>query len=245
MLCTRNPVSLPQLANIEIPDATSTYQPVSHIVLARRVKHAFTRSTGLHLEDERYGTSKAGKRMFGALRFAPLDYEGNPDRSSPVALAVGLRNSYDKSVSAGVAVGGSVFVCDNLCFAGSGITYMRRHTRHVWHDLDRIITIAADGAKRKYRNLLDQLERMQQAPCSNDRAYRLIGLLRGRGVLMPSMMSPAYDAWDNPPHPDFDEPTFWRLYNACNHALKVSTADSMIDRHAKLHHLLLRNADVG
>ena len=60
---------------------------------------------------------------FGLLEVA------NCQQTEDYAYVLGLRNSHDKRFPAGLAVGASVFVCDNLSFSGE-IKIGRKHTRH-------------------------------------------------------------------------------------------------------------------
>ena len=46
------------------------------------------------------------------------------------AFVVGVRNSHDKSFPAGLVIGASIFVCDNLSFSGE-VKLARKHTVHV------------------------------------------------------------------------------------------------------------------
>ena len=51
---------------------------------------------------------------------------------------IGLRNSHDKVISAGVACGSGVFVCDNLCFSGE-VKLARKHTANILTDLPHLV----------------------------------------------------------------------------------------------------------
>jgi hypothetical protein len=79
------------------------------------------------------GVSENGHKFFGVIDLASTIIEG-------VSLAVGVRNSTDKSLPAGIAAGERVLVCDNLAFAAT-IVIMRKHTRRILDELDdRIIS---------------------------------------------------------------------------------------------------------
>jgi len=54
------------------------------------------------------------------------------------ALAIGLRNSYDRSLSASLTAGSRVFVCDNLAFSGEADA-ARKHTVNIFRDLPDLI----------------------------------------------------------------------------------------------------------
>src|SRR4051812_22884309 len=61
-----------------------------------------------------------------ARLFATVDL-GSP-LATGVTLAVGIRNSFDKSLPLGFVAGNRVFVCDNLAFR-SDLSVKRKHTR--------------------------------------------------------------------------------------------------------------------
>src|SRR4029079_3093952 len=75
---------------------------------------------GYQVERTKLGVSHDGQRFFGTLDLvAPL--------ATGVTLAVGLRNSVDKSFPMGFCAGSRVFVCDNLAFR-SDLLVRRKHT---------------------------------------------------------------------------------------------------------------------
>ncbi len=78
--------------------------------------------------------------MSQARFFGTLDLR-HPLGGDDVCLAMGLRNSVDKSLTAGICAGERVFVCDNLCMAAE-VVVMRKHTRWIMRDLDEKIEAA-------------------------------------------------------------------------------------------------------
>ena len=113
--CTRDDLDL-----IPMPEKTATYQPVSHYQLANRL---LTISqdimSGFTLSGEKYGIARDGNQLFAVLQFR--------NTHEDIGLALGFRNSYDKSMSVGFACGASVFCCDNMALTGD-IVVMRKHT---------------------------------------------------------------------------------------------------------------------
>jgi hypothetical protein len=62
--------------------------------------------------NEAHGLTKDGNRYFGLIQVA------NGHNADDFGLVIGLRNSHDKMIPAGLVLGASVFVCDNLSFSG-------------------------------------------------------------------------------------------------------------------------------
>lgn len=175
-------------------------------------------SNGLHIQEEAYGVlyTKEGDpaRYFGVLELAHESLEH--------ALVVGLRGSYDQSISRGLAVGSRVFVCDNLAFSGE-VTFQTKQTTYIGDRLPRMI---AEAAHR-----VPQLAQLQQIrfdkykmtalrPRAGDAA--LIELMR-REVLNANSVQRAIKEWDEPSHDEHAEDGYslWRLHNAVTEAIKA------------------------
>ena len=89
--------------------------------------------TGPELIDATRRVLEDGARYFGLLQVV------NGSHPEDFGLVVGLRNSHDKSFPAGLVVGASVFVCDNLSFSGE-VTFERKHTANMLRDLSWMIS---------------------------------------------------------------------------------------------------------
>ena len=117
-------VNYDDLLQIPTPADTSSYTAIGHADMVETLyKHAdrLMQPRGFTLEGQRYLVGNEGSRMFFVHSYA------NGDTGMQLALAG--RNSLDKSMTAAVAVGSKVFVCDNLAFiTEDGITIMRRHS---------------------------------------------------------------------------------------------------------------------
>ena len=115
-----HPVQREQLAAIVTPPRTSSWVPISHGHLVDGIQGSLERA-GLTVITEAHGLTRDGNRYFGLLQVANGH---NPD---DFGLVVGVRNSHDKTFPAGLVVGASVFVCDNLSFSGE-VKLARKHT---------------------------------------------------------------------------------------------------------------------
>ena len=106
-------------------DSAVTLSFTSHLV---KIQGQRLRPTRMRVISEAHGLSADGLRYFGLMEVA------NCQQTQDYAYVLGLRNSHDKRFPAGLAVGASVFVCDNLSFSGE-IKIARKHTRHIVRDL--------------------------------------------------------------------------------------------------------------
>src|ERR1017187_797642 len=120
-----------QLALVATPHRTSTWVPIAHDRLLMGVIESLE-SNHLTVVNEAHGVTTDGARYFGLLQIA------NGHNADDFGMVIGVRNSHDKPFPAGLVVGASVFVCDNLSFSGE-IKLARKHTVFVERDLPQLI----------------------------------------------------------------------------------------------------------
>jgi hypothetical protein len=109
---------------VPLPEATDSYTPVSHYHLTDRLLTISNDIlTDYCLVGEKYALARQGQQMFAFLQFKREEAE--------LGLCLAFRNSYDRSMSVGMAIGASVFICDNLALTGD-IAVMRKHTKNIW-----------------------------------------------------------------------------------------------------------------
>lgn len=225
------------IRQVPLPERTKTYMPVGHGDFVDLIENAIGQNMPTaEIVDRQLGLGRDGKHLFALWELstagtpARLDAEGD----DAMTLCVGGRNSYDKSMSAGVAGGGKVFVCDNLAFEGSDFVVTRRHTTNVWRDLRAKVQAALARAPQAFTRLSKLKDQMKAIPLELDDGYRLLGLLQGHGVLRSGQTIIAFKEWDEPTHEVFAARNLWSLYNCCTEALKKGQAGNVIERHAGL-----------
>src|SRR5690349_1462002 len=102
--------TLDEIDAVVTPAPTESHHPIPHGEFIRLVKDRVD-GLGLSIHKEEFGLWRDGQRLFGVLDLRADD----PSRG--YSMAIGLRNSHDKSVSAILGLGSHVFVCDNLAFS--------------------------------------------------------------------------------------------------------------------------------
>ena len=223
--------SLDDLRTIPLPKETRTYKPVSHYDLAvnlGEVSGGLLR--GYQLDKAQYGLAREGNQMFGIHSY-------RNGISSSMGLSIGFRNSYDKSMSVGIAIGASVFVCDNLALTGD-IAIMRKHTANVWNDLEELTITTIYRSQHNFTKIVEDAEIMRGRYLSNDDAFRMIGLMYGNDIISPRQIPVVKREWLNPTQPDFEERNVWSLYNAVTESLKSSPPNKIMEKHIALHEIL-------
>ncbi len=93
-----------------IPAPTRTYQPFSNKELVMMINKV-AEQYGMTLSNEQLGMDLKGMRFFGVYTVDGFDFFGGR-----IKLTVGCCNSYNRSMSGRMCIGGDVIVCSNSCF---------------------------------------------------------------------------------------------------------------------------------
>lgn len=209
-----NAVSLDQLAAVKTPDNTATWFPIPHIRLLEEVKDALFR-TDYRITEESHALSGDQNNFFGLINLeSPFHDRGT---------TLGLRNSHNQKFPAGIAVGNTVFVCDNLSFSGE-INLKRKHTTNILRDLPQVIQNAIGKLNSFELTQNDRFWRYQNTELGvKDVDHAIMSALRAQ-VIAPSKLPDVMNEFLHPRHPEFAEDgnTVWRLYNSFTEFLKTS-----------------------
>lgn len=213
------------------PDATSSYVPVHHHALINMVKEKLYKY-GLEISRTRYDANKGVGQMFGVHDLTTSDGETN--------LNIGFRNSYDKSLAVGLVAGGTIIACSNLMFAGD-IKVLRKHTRHVFGDLENLIENVICSAKFQYEELVEDKEKMKLKLLDHRQMAELAGrMFIEEKILSPNQMSDLKREITGSEH--FHGLSLWDFYNHCTHSLKKSHPGQVIDNHCRVHKFVMEQA---
>jgi len=229
--CGGESATMDQLANIPLPKETKSYKPVAHIELANMLSSLATSLLPeFSLANSQFGLARDGAQLFGVHTYQNGD--------SALGLSIGFRNSYDRSLSVGIAVGASVFVCDNLMLTGD-LTVLRKHTTNVHNDIDGLALSAIYNSRKAFDQIKRDAEVMKGIPLSDNEAYRMLGFIYGKGIITPRQIPVVKNEWLKPSHDDFEERNLWSFYNAVTESLKSSPPQSIMERHLSLHSQLM------
>ncbi len=229
--CGSETVTRAMVEAVPVPDATRSYRPVSYGDAIDFLHSAIASQIGAPIKSTTYGLNKKGDQLFA---LAVLDMG-----STESGLSIGLRQSYNKSLALGVAVGESVFVCDNLCFSGDAFMIVRKNTTNVWADFKALVSAQVRGALGHHTNMQADVAKLKATPCNTRRGYSFLGVMQGEGLLTPNQASVAFGDWTTPRHEAFADRNMWGLYNAITEGLKKGAPARTIDRHAAAHSFML------
>lgn len=194
------------LASVPVPEPTDSYVPVPYGRFVEEVELHVPRF-GLTIGDARFALAREGEQMFGVLTCT------NGHGASDWGLAIGLRNSYDRSLSVGLVAGTHVFCCDNLAFSGE-VSMQRKHTVHVFRDLPDLIYRMLSGVSSMRSRIAEETAAMKARELTPEWADHLLVESVRRNALPASQLPKVLEAWERPRHEEFAPRTAWSLYNA-------------------------------
>jgi len=208
--CGARVVTREQLDGVEAPPATGTWFPVKHASVVDAVSRTLT-DAGFAVRAAKFALSRGDARMFSTM-----------DLDSPLApgvsLAVGIRNSTDKTFPLGFCAGSKVFVCDNLAFR-SDLLVRRKHTRFGRDRFEEAIAQAVQSLDGFRSAESERIRRFQGADLTDQAADSLI--LRGyeRGMVTHRQLPAVIKEWREPSFQEFQPRSLWSLLNAFTTAL--------------------------
>jgi len=215
--------------NVPAPQKTTTYQPVSNLELITSLE-AGIEAQSLTIVKKRYELSKTNQQMFGHFQIQTDDTDYN--------LAIGFRNSYNKSLAVGITSGAQVLVCSNLAFGGDFIR-MRKHTTNVLKELNDMVDGAVGSALIGYKRSIFDMENMKKVSVSKQLAAELIGRLYMEEKLVTNtQLSIIRNQYET--NKDFNDGTLFGLYNNVTEALKRSHPANRIKSQIEIHNFFTK-----
>jgi hypothetical protein len=198
-------VTKERLLSLPLPDPTDTWFPISHHEVVTNVERTL-QEAGFQITASKYALSHENHRFFGTLDLTTKITDG-------ITLAVGVRNSTDKSFPIGWCCGTRVFVCSNLSFT-SEIVVSKKHTRFGRDRYLEGISIAVQGLEQYRANSADWISRLSQWNLSEDRANSLILQAYEKDLVGARQLPQVIQEWRNPSFEEYQPRTGWSLWNA-------------------------------
>jgi hypothetical protein len=208
--CGAKQVTPDELQTFKALPPEGRWFPVAHGHVLQLV-HAALSQAGYAVNKQQLSVARAGHRFFGVM-----DLESS--LAPGVRLAVGVRNSTDKSFPLGFCAGNRVFVCDNLAFR-SELLIRRKHTRNGERNFASAIGNAVAQLESFKAVEAARIGRLQNLWLSSDQADALILRSYEQGIVSTRDLPDVLKEWRTPSFPDFRERTAWALLNAFTFAL--------------------------
>lgn len=194
-----------ELDQVPIPPGTDSYFPVPHSTVVQEVTDRLGQA-GFRVKRTQHALSRGDARYFGTL-----DLESS--LLSGVTLAVGIRNSFDKSLPLGFCAGSRVFVCDNLAFR-SELLVTRKHTRFGSARFSEGIARAVSSLEVFREQETARIRRLQYSDLSPDQADALILRAYEKNLVSSHYLGRVIHEWRTPSFEEFQDRTRWSLLNA-------------------------------
>lgn len=226
--CGANKVTRDQLVAVETPRPSGRWYPVPHSEILDTVRRKIEYS-GLRVVNEAHSITAGGDRYFGLLQVV------NGQQANDYATVIGVRNSHDKSFSAGLVVGNQVFVCDNLSFSGE-VKIARKHTRYIRRDMPAMVERAVGRLGNLRHTMENRIGAYKGSLLDDVHAHDLIIRSLEARVISASKLPAVLKEWREPSHEAFaQDRSAWRLFNGFTEVLRGSNLHTMPSRTQALH----------
>lgn len=229
-------VSWDDVRQVRTPDATDSHVPIPHHELVG-VAFDVLKDRGWNVVNEAHALSKNGQNYFGLMELdrPEIGFDGGMTRT-----LVGLRNSHIFQYSAAMALGGRVFVCDNLCFTGE-VVLGRKHTKNILRDIYPLMSLAVAKIQESREIERERFAAYQRTDIDRKLADHLLLTAVRANALPPSVLGKVIEDVDFPGrrHPEFEpyKGSLFGLYMASTEHTKGSLPQAP-KRCMKLHSIL-------
>jgi hypothetical protein len=200
-----------ELRQYRAPQAEGRWFPIAHHDVLVRVKDTLGEA-GFEVRGQKLALAKQNHRFFGTLDL-------KTQLASGVHLAVGIRNSTDKSFPLGFCAGSRVFVCDNLAFR-SELLVKRKHTRFGEQRFGAAIANAVSSLHDFRQMEEERLRLMMHAELAPEMADAVILRAFEKGIIGARDLPAVIKEWRNPSFEEFKPRTAWSLLNAFTTVLR-------------------------
>lgn len=201
------------LVAVPTPAPTETWRPLAHEEFVRRVVWEMPRY-GLDVVQEVHALTYDGSRYFGLVQVAREGLE-----HSDYSLIIGLRNSHDKSLPAGLVAGSQVYVCDNLAFSGE-VQLARKHTPNIMRDLPSLVGDALGRLLTMFKTQDERVQRYKNTRLSDAAAHDLCVRALDARAICASKIPALLHEWREPRYPEFKPRNLWSFFNATSEVMK-------------------------
>lgn len=225
-------MELQQLLSMPVPAATSTYTPISNREIHNQILQE-VKDNDFEIKDILV-KSKTGKNCVIYYSLADMRNTPNPE----IGIRVGFKNSYDKTMSFGFALGSEVYICSNGMVSGEYIIKKQHRIKEVASYAKELIHKYFTQIRMEHERNLYFAEELKNRTVSEAEAQRIIGeLYINNNVITNSqlrkMTSEMYSSEKFENFKNCREITAWDLYNHGTQALKTSANYNIFNRHIK------------
>lgn len=219
-----------------VPLQTPTYTPVPHSVLISNLIHKINQIDRFQIVGEDIYVDRSGEKMVGFVTVKNRHIENDPDYDFNMML--GYKNSYDKSMAVGLAIGLKVMICENGVVSGDMLSFRRKHTGTALQELNEKIDEGIILMEEKYPVILNDIEMLRDFQMTQKQKAELLGVMYfEENLVTPTQLSIVKREFNESAH--FRGNTLWDLYNNVTESLKQSHPLNHIEDHIRLHNFMM------
>ena len=218
-----------EVLNVPLPSNTKTYTTISNKEFIETFEQQIE-NHGFIPKSSQYFLQRDGKKMMTKYFIEHHDSE--------LGIQAVLVNSYDKSLSAKIAVGAVVWACENGCIRSSDYLSIRKHTGDangaIFGKMGTYIQSFGDEFQQIYNDMIS----LKNVSLTNKTSAELVGrMFMDEKIINLTQLGVIKNQSENSVH--FKDLTGWSLYNWVTESLKdnIQTKD-YIDKHIALHKFL-------
>tara|TARA_R110002074_G_scaffold61959_2_gene149451 strand:+ start:1187 stop:1939 length:753 start_codon:yes stop_codon:yes gene_type:complete len=222
--CGAEAITRDELAALPVAQPKGSRHAIRPFIEDANMIEQLLADVGMPVSAESYGITKdedgVPKQFFGLLEVEEGDGRDH-------GVMVGVRGSYDQTLSRGIAIGSRVFVCDNLCFSGE-IEMKTKQTLDIDSRIYGLLKEAINEAPYMVEKQDGRFKRYRDAVIGQIAGDSLLTDMVRKGVLNASQIGRALKEWDKPSHEEHAEDgwSLWRLHNAVTEALKPTNPNA-------------------
>ena len=222
--------TLENLKTVEMPYSTNTHVPIAHDRLFDLVVNTLN-TLDYSTDNHQLICSEDGQRFIGTFI---VDHPKHECSSETEEFKIGVLNSHDKSMPAGLITGSNTFVCANGQWSGE-LTLSRKHTKNAWDDIHYNVRQFVFDLKETRDKTFKQLEDLRSYDFDSQMEVNdfLVQSIE-RNILAPSLLLQVLDHWKNPEHTEFKDRNGYSLYNAFTSHWRGSNPMTLSRRTTKL-----------
>jgi hypothetical protein len=225
-----------ELLEVELPERTKSYSPVSHEVILKTI-YKELKKREMEVVSEKFKIAREGNQVIGLLN---IKSEG----SDEMGMSLAFRNSYDKSMSIAFVAGSNVWICGNGVVSGD-IKFVRKHTGEVLMELKDKVRSAINELKEVYENTLIFAARTKGILLTQKEMAGLMGVLYVEGIITSTQVSIVKSEILKPTHEEFNELNLWSFYNYVTYALKECHPTNYFKQHKLFNDFIIKEFNLS
>lgn len=218
-----------EIRDVQVPIRTDSYTPIPHMDFINQIDKQLAQ-TDFEITNTSFISNTRGTKVIGMYK---LKAQGNNE----IGPSIAFRNSYDKSMSAGIISGAQVIICSNGMFDGD-VQVLRKHTGSADTEMEQHIFDQINKLDNRFGQMKFYSEELKNKTFFKDEIYKIIGDLYFRDNIIKleqlNMFKKEYY------HPTLDygveRDNAWNIYNLFTYAIeKKAHPISYLKQHEKVH----------